>query len=216
MKQSSGETGFSKIEDAVQAFKNGELIVLVDDESRENEGDLIFAAEKVTSQKVNFMANHGKGLICVAITSKKAGKLDLTAQSVSNTALHGTAFTVSVDAVKGTATGISAKDRAQTIRVLASNKTTKKDLARPGHVFPIVARPGGVMVRAGHTEAVVDLAKMAGLKPAGVLCEIISQDGCMMRLPDLKKFSSTHRMKLISVAQIIEKRRKFCYACGVY
>lgn len=185
----------------------GRLVIVVDDEARENEGDLITAAGKITADKVNFMARHGRGLICVALTAQRCRELALTGQAADNTALHGTAFTVSVDAVKGTTTGISAHDRARTIRALADPKTRPQDLARPGHVFPLVAQDGGVLVRAGHTEAAVDLVRLAGLTPAGVLCEIMAEDGSMARLPALKKLARRFELKLVSVRSLIEYRR---------
>ena len=184
------------------------MVLVVDDEARENEGDLVFAAEKVTASKVNFMARNGRGLVCAPITARRAEELGLPAQSHANTALHGTAFTVSVDAVHGTTTGISAHDRAATIRALADPETKPDDLARPGHIFPIVAKEGGVLVRAGHTEATVDLARLAGLTPAGVLCEVMTETGRMARLPALRRMAREHGLKLITIKDLIAFRRK--------
>jgi 3,4-dihydroxy 2-butanone 4-phosphate synthase/GTP cyclohydrolase II len=198
---------FATIDEALRDIRQGRLIVVVDDESRENEGDLICAASKITADKVNFMARHGRGLICTPLTAERCSRLALTAQAGENTALHGTAFTVSVDAVKGTTTGISAHDRAVTIKALVDERTMPKDLARPGHVFPLVAQDGGVLVRAGHTEAAVDLARLAGLAPAGVLCEIMADDGSMARLPELGQFSRRFGLKLVTVKDLIEFRR---------
>ncbi len=200
--------GFASIAEAISDIRRGRIVIVADDESRENEGDLVFAAEKVSARKVNFMARYGRGLICMALTRTRAEELQLTAQSFSNTALHGTAFTVSVDAVKGTTTGISAHDRAVTVQVLVDPKTKPEDLGRPGHVFPIVAQDGGVLVRAGHTEATVDLARLAGLKPAGVLCEVMAKDGRMARLPTLRRLAREHGLKVITVKELIEYRQR--------
>ncbi len=199
---------FARIEDALQDIRQGRMVVVVDDEARENEGDLVFAAEKVSAQKINFMARFGRGLICAPITRKRAEKLGLSAQTTANTALHGTAFTVSVDAVRGTTTGISAHDRAKTIKALADPKTKPEDLGRPGHIFPIVAQDGGVLVRAGHTEATVDLARLAGLKPAGVLCEVMASNGRMARLPALQRAAKRHGLKLIAIKDLIGYRQQ--------
>ena len=199
---------FSSIEDALKDIRRGRMVLVVDDEARENEGDLVFAAEKVTASKVNFMARNGRGLVCAPINAPRAEELGLPAQSHANTALHGTAFTVSVDAVHGTTTGISAHDRAATIRALADPETKPDDLARPGHIFPIVAKEGGVLVRAGHTEATVDLARLAGLTPAGVLCEVMTETGRMARLPALRRMAREHGLKLITIKDLIAFRRK--------
>uniref|UniRef100_A0A7C4GH89 Riboflavin biosynthesis protein RibBA n=1 Tax=candidate division WOR-3 bacterium TaxID=2052148 RepID=A0A7C4GH89_UNCW3 len=199
--------GFATVEAAVRDIRQGRMVIVVDDEARENEGDLIAAAAKITAEKVNFMARHGRGLICVALTAQRCRELALAGQATDNTALHGTAFTVSVDAVRGTTTGISAHDRARTIRALADPKTRPADLARPGHVFPLVAQDGGVLVRAGHTEAAVDLMRLAGLTPAGVLCEIMAEDGSMARLPQLRKLARRFGLKLLTVRSLIEHRR---------
>ncbi len=199
---------FARIEDVLADLRRGRLVVVVDDEARENEGDLVCAAEKVTADKVNFMARYGRGLVCVALTGERCAALGLEAQTGKNTALHGTAFTVSVDAVHGTTTGISAHDRAVTIRALVDPKTKPSDLARPGHVFPLVAKDGGVLVRAGHTEAAVDLARLAGLAPAGVLCEVMADDGRMARLDALERLCRRFGLKMVAVRDLIEFRRR--------
>ena len=199
---------FSTIEEAVKDIKKGKFVIVVDDEDRENEGDLIMAAEKVTPDAINFMARYGRGLICVALTGERVEQLNLPPMSPDNTALHRTDFTVSVDPAKGGTTGISARDRALTIKLLVDSNTRPEDLARPGHIFPIKAKDGGVLVRAGHTEAAMDLARIAGLYPAGVLCEIMKDDGSMARVPDLIKFAKRHRLKLITIKDLIEYRRK--------
>ena len=184
---------FSPIEDILNEVRAGRLIVLVDDESRENEGDLVCAAEKVTPEIINFMAAHGRGLVCLPMAREFIDRLALLPQTADNTAAFGTAFTVSIDAKAGITTGISAADRARTILLAIADDTCPQDLARPGHVFPIRAREGGVLVRAGQTEGAVDLARLAGLKPAGVICEIMKPDGTMARLPDLITFCTIGR-----------------------
>ena len=199
---------FSKIEEAIEDIRNGKFVIVVDDESRENEGDLIIAAEKITPQAVNFMAKEARGLICVALLPERIEQLGLSPMVSDNTALHRTDFTVSVDAAYGVSTGISAYDRAFTIKLLIDKKTKPEDLAKPGHVFPIRAKEGGVLVRAGHTEAAVDLARLASLYPAGVLCEIMKDDGTMARLPDLIEFSKKYGLKIITIKDLIEFRRK--------
>lgn len=201
------KSGFACIEGALADIRAGRLVIVVDDEDRENEGDLVCAAEKVTADKVNFMARYGRGLVCVPLTRGRCEELDLPSQTAGNTALHGTAFTVSVDAVKGTTTGISARDRAVTIRALVNPRTRPEDLARPGHVFPLVAQEGGVLVRAGHTEAAVDLTRLAGLAPAGVLCEVLAGDGTMARLPGLRRLARRFRLKVVTVKDLIAFRR---------
>jgi 3,4-dihydroxy 2-butanone 4-phosphate synthase/GTP cyclohydrolase II len=201
-------TGFARIEDVLKDVRAGRFIIVVDDEARENEGDLVCAADRITADKVNFMARHGRGLICVPLTGDRCRELDLPHQTEGNTALHGTAFTVSVDAVKGTSTGISAADRARTIKVLVSPRTRPADLARPGHIFPLIAQDGGVLVRAGHTEATVDLARLAGLSPAGVLCEIMADDGTMARLPALRRLAARFRLKIVTIKDLIAYRRQ--------
>lgn len=199
---------FNTIEEILEDFKKGKMVIVLDDKERENEGDLIIPASCVTPQIVNFMAKHARGLICVAITLERAGQLGLTPMVEENTSLKGTPFTVSVDAKHNTTTGISAFDRAQTVRVLIDSKTSKEDLAKPGHIFPLVSREGGVLVRAGHTEAAVDLARLAGFYPAGVLCEIMGEDGRMARLPGLLSFAQSHDLKVCSLADIISYRWK--------
>jgi 3,4-dihydroxy 2-butanone 4-phosphate synthase/GTP cyclohydrolase II len=198
---------FAPVEAALRDIRRGRIIIVTDDEARENEGDLIFAAEKVTPAKVNFLARHGRGLVCATMTRSRADALGLPDQSKQNTALHGTAFTVSVDAVEETTTGISAHDRCRTIRVLADPEARPEDLARPGHVFPIVAQDGGVLVRAGHTEASVDLARLAGLEPVGVLCEVMAESGRMARLPALRRLAREHRLLMTTVRDLIAFRR---------
>jgi len=199
---------FTAIEEAISRFRSGEMLILVDDENRENEGDLIVAAEHVTSNAVNFMARYGRGLICAPITEGRATQLGLAAMCPENTALHGTQFTVSIDASSDISTGISAHDRAHTIRLLVEPDTTPNDFARPGHIFPLVARAGGVLRRAGHTEATVDLARLAGLNPAGVLCEILNEDGTMARLPQLETFGNKHGLAIVNIADLIEYRKR--------
>jgi 3,4-dihydroxy 2-butanone 4-phosphate synthase/GTP cyclohydrolase II len=197
---------FSTIEEAVAEIRDGRMIIIIDDEDRENEGDLVCAAEKVTPGIINFMARHARGLICLPLTEDRCDELHLTTQVADNTSFHGTAFTVSIDARKGVTTGISAADRATTILVAVDPKTRPQDLARPGHIFPLRAKAGGVLVRPGQTEASVDLARIAGLYPAGVICEIMNEDGTMARLPELKEFAATHNMKMVRVADLVRYR----------
>ena len=197
---------FSQIPDVLEDLRQGRLIVLVDDEDRENEGDLVAAAELITPDTINFMAKHGRGLICLPLTEEKCDSLALHAQSAENTARLGTAFTVSIDAADGITTGISAADRAHTIRVTVADDAKAADLARPGHIFPLRARNGGVLVRAGQTEGAVDLTRLAGLTPAGVICEIINDDGSMARVPQLLKYCRHHNLKITSIAKLIEYR----------
>jgi 3,4-dihydroxy 2-butanone 4-phosphate synthase/GTP cyclohydrolase II len=199
---------FDGIEDAIRDIKKGKFVILVDDEDRENEGDLVIAAEKVTPQAINFMAKHGRGLICLALTPERVEELQLPQQAVENTAAFGTAFTVSIDARKDITTGISAADRATTIHVAIDPKSKPTDLARPGHIFPLKAQQGGVLRRAGQTEGSVDLARLAGLQPAGVICEIMNEDGTMARVPELAKFAKTHKLKLVTVKALIEYRMR--------
>jgi 3,4-dihydroxy 2-butanone 4-phosphate synthase/GTP cyclohydrolase II len=198
---------FATLNEAIRDIKQGRIIIVVDDEARENEGDLVFAAERATAAKINFMSRFGRGLICALITADRARELQLPAQTTANTALHGTAFTVSVDAVKGTTTGISAHDRAVTVKALVNPATRPEDLGRPGHVFPIVAKDGGVLVRAGHTEASVDLARLAGLRPVGVLCEIIKENGQMARMPALRRFARRHGLRILTIKDLIAWRK---------
>jgi 3,4-dihydroxy 2-butanone 4-phosphate synthase/GTP cyclohydrolase II len=189
-------------------IKKGSPIILVDDRSRENEGDLVVAAQKITPASVNFMAKHGRGLICVAMTDADLNRLELTPMCNENKDPFSTAWQISVDAKKGITTGISAYDRAKTIKLLASPKTKPSDLIKPGHVFPLKAQEGGVLLRAGHSEGSADLVRLAGLKPAAVICEIINDNGKMARLPELKKFAKKYGLKIYSIAQLIEHRRK--------
>ncbi len=198
--------GFSEVVEAVEEFKAGRMIVVVDDEDRENEGDLTLAAEFVTPEAINFMAKFGRGLICLTLTEERADYLRLGPMTQDNTSRFGTAFTESIEAREGVSTGISAADRAHTIRVAIDPASTAQDLARPGHVFPLRARKGGVLVRAGQTEASVDLARMAGLISAGVICEIMNDDGSMARVPDLLKFCELHGLKMVTVADLIRYR----------
>ncbi|CAN5885526.1 bifunctional 3,4-dihydroxy-2-butanone-4-phosphate synthase/GTP cyclohydrolase II [soil metagenome] len=198
---------FTPIEEALEAIRRGRILIVVDDEDRENEGDFIMAADLVTPEAINFMAREGRGLICVPITRERAAELRLEPMVPENTALHETAFTVSVDARSGTTTGISASDRAATIRALVSPDTRPADLARPGHVFPLIAMNGGVLRRTGHTEATVDLARLAGLGPAGVLCEVIDDDGTMARLPRLLQIAQRHGLPILTIEDLIKYRR---------
>ncbi|MEM5947665.1 bifunctional 3,4-dihydroxy-2-butanone-4-phosphate synthase/GTP cyclohydrolase II [Spirochaetia bacterium 38H-sp] len=198
---------FNTIEDALDDIRKGKAVVVVDDENRENEGDVIVAAEKVSPEAINFMAKEARGLICVALTEERTKELELLPMTAQNTDRMSTAFTVSVDAIE-TGTGISAYDRATTVKRLIDDKAGPSDFRRPGHIFPLRARSGGVLRRAGHTEAAVDLARLAGLKPAGVICEVMKDDGTMARLPDLLEYCKKHGLKIISIAQLIEYRRK--------
>jgi 3,4-dihydroxy 2-butanone 4-phosphate synthase/GTP cyclohydrolase II len=196
------------VEEALEEIRQGRQIVLVDDEDRENEGDLTMAAEKITPEAVNFMARYGRGLVCLALTEERCDELSLPLMTPVNTSNYGTAFCESIDARRGTTTGISTSDRATTILTAIDEATRPGDLARPGHVFPLRARNGGVLVRAGQTEASVDLARMAGLTPAGVICEIMNDDGTMARVPQLIEFCGTHGLKLLSVAEVIRYRMR--------
>ena len=197
---------FSGIPEVLEDLQQGRMIVLVDAEDRENEGDLVCAAEKVTPEIINFMAKFGRGLICLPLPAEKCDALGLYPQTLENTARFGTAFTVSVDAAQGVTTGISAADRAHTIQVAIADEASPRDLARPGHVFPLRARPGGVLVRAGQTEGAIDLARLAGLKSAGVICEIMNDDGSMARVPELLEFCERHGLKITSIAKLVEYR----------
>lgn len=199
---------FHTIAEAIADFYDGKLLIVVDDEDRENEGDFCLAAEKVTPEKINFMAKHGRGLVCVAMLPERLEALDLHPMVPDNTARLGTSFTVSVDAKRHTSTGISAHDRAETILQLIAAGTTPHDLARPGHIFPLRAQPGGVLARSGHTEAVVDLSRLAGLYPAGVLCEIMDEDGSMARVPRLLEIAEQFQIKIITIRDLIEYRRR--------
>jgi 3,4-dihydroxy 2-butanone 4-phosphate synthase/GTP cyclohydrolase II len=197
---------FATVEEAVEEIRQGQMIVLVDDEDRENEGDLTMAAEKITPEAINFMAKFGRGLICLALTEQRCDELNLPLMSPINTSVHGTAFCEAIDAKLGVTTGISASDRAITILTAIDPKTRPLDLARPGHMFPLRARNGGVLVRAGQTEASVDLARIAGLNPAGVICEIMNEDGTMSRVPQLMGFCREHGLKMLTVADLIRYR----------
>ena len=199
---------FASIEDAVAAFRDGGMIIVVDDEDRENEGDLTVAAEKVTPEIINFMATHGRGLICMPMTGERLAELDIPQMVPQNTARFDTAFCVSIEAKHATSTGISAADRANTVLAAIDPRTRPADLARPGHMFPLKARDGGVLVRAGQTEAAVDLARIAGLYPAGVICEIMNEDGTMARVPELARFAKRHKLLLITIADLIKYRMR--------
>ncbi len=194
------------IDEAVSDIRDGRMIIIIDDEDRENEGDLVCAAEKVTPEIINFMARHARGLICMPLTEERCDELHLTTQVADNTSYLGTAFTVSIDARKGITTGISAADRATTILCAVDPKSRPQDLARPGHIFPLRAKNGGVLVRPGQTEASVDIARIAGLYPAGVICEIMNEDGTMARLPQLEAFAAQHNVKMITVADLVRYR----------
>ena len=197
---------FATIPEAIDLFRSGQMLVIVDDEDRENDGDLAIAAEKITPEAINFMAKHARGLICLPLTADLCDTLELRPMSQRNTSRFGTAFTESIEATEGVTTGISAADRARTISVAIHPDTRPSDLARPGHIFPLRAREGGVLVRAGQTEAVVDLAKLAGLRPGGVICEIMNDDGTMARVPQLTDFCKLHGLRMISVADLIRYR----------
>src|ERR1043166_24033 len=198
---------FDTIDDVVSDIAKGKLVIVTDDADRENEGDLVMAAEKATAKTVNFMATHGRGLICVPIMNERAEQLGLQRMVAQNREMYRTDFTVSVDAARGVTTGISAHDRAETIQTIANPKSTPDDLVQPGHVFPLRAKDGGVLRRAGHSEAAVDLARMAGLQPAGVLCEILHDDGTMARLPELMEFRKKHRLRICTIQSLIAHRR---------
>jgi len=198
----------TRIEEAIAEIRQGRMIILVDDEDRENEGDLCLAAEKITPEAINFMAREGRGLICLSLTEERADELDLPLMVRENSSSFGTAFTVSIEARRGVTTGISAADRAHTIQVAIADDTSARDLARPGHVFPLRARKGGVLVRAGQTEGSVDLARLAGLKPAGVICEIMNDDGTMARMPQLRQFAERHQLKIVTIADLVAYRMR--------
>src|SRR5438552_7136945 len=199
-------TPFCTVEQALEEIRNGRMIVLIDDEDRENEGDLTMAAEKITPDAINFMAKYGRGLICLTLTEQRCDELRLPLMSPINTSVHGTAFCEAIDARLGVTTGISASDRAITILTAIDSKTKPQDLARPGHIFPLRARNGGVLVRAGQTEASVDLARIACLTPASVICEIMGDDGTMSRVPQLVEFCKEHNLKMLTVADLIRYR----------
>jgi 3,4-dihydroxy 2-butanone 4-phosphate synthase / GTP cyclohydrolase II len=199
-------TAISPTEEIIQEIREGRIVVLVDAEDRENEGDLIFAADFVTPEKINFLATHGRGLICMPVTADHAQQLGLRPMAENNRTVHGTAFTVAIEAATGVTTGISAADRAHTIRVATRLHAKPTDIVQPGHVFPLVARPGGVLIRAGHTEACCDFAQLAGLNPSAVLCEIMNEDGTMARMPDLVPFAQKHGLKIGTIADLIRYR----------
>src|ERR1700741_5361563 len=201
-------TAISPVTEIIAGIRGGEIVILVDDEDRENEGDLVFAAEFVAPEKINFLAKHGRGLVCMPITEEHAGRLGLRPMVEQNRSRHGTNFTVSIEAAEGIATGISAQDRALTIKIACSENSTANDIVQPGHIFPLIAQAGGVLVRAGHTEACCDLARLAGLTPAAVLCEIMRDDGSMARLPDLVEFAAAHGLKIGTIADLIEYRSR--------
>jgi 3,4-dihydroxy 2-butanone 4-phosphate synthase/GTP cyclohydrolase II len=201
-----GRLGFNTIDDAIRDIREGRIVIVVDDDDRENEGDFICAAEFVTAEVVNFLAKNGRGVVCAPVTAERAKELGLDLMVDSNTSLHETPFTVSVDYVHGTTTGVSAQDRAATVRALAERRTKPSDLARPGHIFPLRAMEGGVLRRAGHTEAVIDLCRLAGVTQAGVLCEIMNEDGTMARVPDLLKVARHFHMSIVTVRDLIEYR----------
>ena len=196
------------IEEAIEDIQSGKMVILVDDEDRENEGDLTMAAEAVTPEAINFMAKYGRGLICLSLTGEKVDELDLPLMVEKNTSRFETGFTVSIEAKKGVTTGISAADRAKTILTAVADDTKPEDLARPGHVFPLRARNGGVMVRVGQTEGSVDLARLAGMNPSGVICEIMDDDGTMARMPSLEKFSEKHGIGICTIADLVEYRTR--------
>ena len=199
---------FNTIDEALDDIANGKIVILVDDEDRENEGDLCMAAEMVTPEAINFMARHGRGLICLSLVPERIEELKLPMMTDENTSSFGTAFTVSIEAKKGVTTGISAADRAKTIKTAIDPKTRPEDLARPGHVFPLKARPGGVLQRAGQTEGSVDLARLARLYPAGVICEIMNDDGTMARVPELTEFAKKHNLKIVMIKDLIKHRMR--------
>jgi len=198
----------SPIEEIIEDAKAGKMFILIDDEDRENEGDFVIPAQTADAEAINFMAKYGRGLICLSLTKQRVNELGLGLMSQNNGTRHQTAFTVSIEAAEGVTTGISAADRAKTIAVAIDPQTTKSDIVTPGHVFPLVARDGGVLVRAGHTEAAVDIARLAGLNPAGVICEIMNDDGTMARLPDLIEVAKKHNLKIATIASLIEYRRR--------
>ncbi|MBI3123934.1 MAG: bifunctional 3,4-dihydroxy-2-butanone-4-phosphate synthase/GTP cyclohydrolase II [Ignavibacteriales bacterium] len=206
--QSDFTNKLSTIDGAVEDIRNGKMVIVIDDADRENEGDLIAAAELITSKQINFITREARGILCVSVTEQRAAELELELMVGNNTSLHQTPFTVSIDYIHGTTTGVSAHDRTATIKAIVDNHAKPNDFARPGHIFPLIAKKGGVLKRAGHTEAAVDLVTLAGLKPAGVLCEILHEDGTMARLPQLIDFAQKFSLKIISIADLIEYRRK--------
>jgi 3,4-dihydroxy 2-butanone 4-phosphate synthase / GTP cyclohydrolase II len=208
MAQTVAETSFATIEEAIEDIRQGKFVVVVDAADRENEGDLTIAAQFATPEAINFMATHGRGLICLCLTPERCDQLGLSPMTANNETPYGTAFTVSIEAREGITTGISAHDRSRTIQVAIDPSRDARDLVQPGHVFPLRARPGGVLQRAGQTEAAVDLARLAGLLPAGVVCEVMNEDGTMARVPDLVRYCQRHGLKMITVADLIEYRRR--------
>jgi 3,4-dihydroxy 2-butanone 4-phosphate synthase/GTP cyclohydrolase II len=200
------EKSIARAERAIEAIRNGEIVILVDDEDRENEGDLVIAAECVTPEAINFMATHGRGLICLAMTGEQLDKLQIPMMVRDNTSPFSTAFTVSIEAAEGVTTGISAADRSRTVQVAIAPDSGPADIVMPGHIFPLRARDGGVLVRTGQTEGSVDLARLAGLAPAGVICEVMNADGTMARMPELEVFAKEHDMVIASVADLINYR----------
>lgn len=204
----AGKFKFDSVESVLADIREGRMVIVTDDEDRENEGDLLCAAEKVTPEMVNFMAMNGRGLICAPLSPEIAQRLDLRAMVQQNRESFSTNFTVTVDAARGISTGISAADRAQTLRVLSDPGSMATDLVQPGHIFPLIAKPGGVLRRAGHTEAAVDLATLAGLRPAGVICEIMNKNGSMARLPELMVYAKKHKLKICTIAALIQYRRE--------
>lgn len=200
------DMAISKIEDAIAAMARGEIVVVVDDQNRENEGDLLVASEKVTPEAIAFMMNHARGLICVPMEGARLDELDIPLMVARNTEVLKTAFTVSVDYIHGTTTGISASDRAATVRALVADGSRAEDFARPGHIFPLRAHPDGVLSRPGHTEAAVDLARLAGLQPSGVICEVANDDGTMARLPQLEVFAEKHGLHLVTIEDLVAYR----------
>ena len=200
---------FSTVEEVLVDIENGKMVIVCDDEDRENEGDLTMAAELVTAEDINFMATHGKGLICLPMSSGMIERLGLSDMERTNQPALGTAFTTSIDAIDGVTSGISAADRAQTCRVAVDDASSPEDIMTPGHVFPLKAQPEGVLQRPGQTEAAVDLSRLAGLKPAGVICEVMNDDGTMARVPDFEKFCAKHDIKMVTVEQIIEYRLQY-------
>ncbi|MBF0264043.1 MAG: 3,4-dihydroxy-2-butanone-4-phosphate synthase [Gammaproteobacteria bacterium] len=200
--------GFNSTEEIIDDLRQGKMVIVVDDEDRENEGDLLMAASKVTTEDVNFMATHGRGLICLTLTKDRCKRLELPLMVDSNSAAHGTNFTVSIEASNGVTTGISAADRAKTIKDAVAADAKPQDIVQPGHIFPLMAQAGGVLTRAGHTEAGCDLARIAGLEPAAMIVEILNEDGTMARRPDLEKFAEKHQLKIATIADLIEYRLK--------
>ena len=208
MNNNMKEQNFNTIDEVVEDIKNGKMVIVIDDADRENEGDIIIASQMVTPEHVNFITREARGILCIAVTEERAKELDLKLMVEENTALHQTPFTISIDYMKGTSTGTSAFDRAKTIQAVVDPKNKAADFARPGHIFPLMADQGGVLKRAGHTEAAVDLAKIAGLIPSGILCEIMDDDGSMARTPSIIEFAKKHDLKIITIADIIEYRRR--------